>query len=90
MKKPDQVAKTWMRGFKSLGEKCCRLLNRHVEWDSGVHLIRVRGLSVLCANAAYELQKCKGSRPRAKISVGFDLWQKEMRDILEAYKSVGF
>lgn len=34
MKKPDQVAKTWMRGFKSLGEKCCRL--RHAELDSSV------------------------------------------------------
>lgn len=57
-----------------------------------MHLIRVRGLSVLCANAAYELQKCKGSCPRTKMSVGFsfDLWQKEMRGISEACKSAGF
>ncbi len=38
MKKPDQVANTWMRGFESLGEKRCRLLNRHAEWDDGVSL----------------------------------------------------
>lgn len=89
MNKPDQVANTWMRGFKLRN-----VVDFYTDLRSGiaVYPIRVRGLSVLCANAAYELQKCKGSRSRAKMSVGFsfDLWQKEMRGISEACKSSGF